>query len=561
MFSKRNTLHKSNADSLKQPFDRATLPFLKMSHDLNAHDTSSVGGMSTQYDPEYCKNDESKDVMQQYFAAMLLDTDRNNQYWKAIVKAVQAFKVNEGRDPVVLDVGCGTGFLTACAVFAGAEKVVCVDLSEAHVNNLSGLIKNSQTSLFNEERVIPVLVSFNVKTCEKKTIRDKSGGSVDMIVSEILGTFCNSEGATKILDNYIPLLKRHKSGNVYVVPSYVKQTIRKFEPPSEVRKHMEKHITNKNEYKFMPTNEVGWLFQLYKPIYSTEEIIEREDDFLNFTTRQERRGLEEGFYLVEWKATLYDDVVLENTWKWAYDWQQRIPRDENYPFKSNVDIHSHHARGKAWGLMCFHAQNDVLVNDLKNRHVNLANVSRDSNMYDVMYDEEGQEGEEGEEGEDDEPYRDGLRLYNPPMSSYELKLKAQNQLVEMLRTDVYVQGDNKYYVRFDAVRLDTVMSYDNTTCTLTKVQFDDQILYETTLGALFKVFKDPKKYYEPWYMSLENEFYVLPYLLRKETTNSEYDRPVHWIGPSNYIPADANSFDNVLVSSSLINVGTQAGAD
>ena len=144
------------------------------------------------------------------------------------------------------------------------------------------------------------------------------------------------------------------------------------------------------------------------------------------------------------------------------------------------------------------------------------------------------------------------------MSSYELKLKAQNQLVKMLRTDVYVQGDNKYYVRFDAVRLDTVMSYDNTTCTLTKVQFDDQILYETTLGALFKVFKDPRKYNKPWYMSLESEFYVLPYLLRKETTNSEYDRPVHWIGPSNYIPGDANSFDNVLVSSSLINVGTQA---
>lgn len=70
-----------------------------------------------------------------------------------------------------------------------------------------------------------------------------------------LGTFCNGEGATRILDNYKTLLRSHESGNVYVVPSYVKQTIHKFEPPSKVLEHMNKHLTEANGYKFMPTND------------------------------------------------------------------------------------------------------------------------------------------------------------------------------------------------------------------------------------------------------------------------------------------------------------------
>jgi len=54
-----------------------------------------------------------------YFVPMMLDAGRNVAYRQAIEAAVADFKRNEGRAPVVLDLGTGTGLLTHFAVEAG----------------------------------------------------------------------------------------------------------------------------------------------------------------------------------------------------------------------------------------------------------------------------------------------------------------------------------------------------------------------------------------------------------------------------------------------------------
>ena len=47
-----------------------------------------------------------------YFLAMLADEDRNVKYAEAIKQCIAQFQEQQGRAPVVLDLGCGTGLLT-----------------------------------------------------------------------------------------------------------------------------------------------------------------------------------------------------------------------------------------------------------------------------------------------------------------------------------------------------------------------------------------------------------------------------------------------------------------
>ena len=65
---------------------------------------------------------------------MLDDQDRNVKYAEAIKRCVDCFATREGRMPRVLDVGVGTGLLSAICLEAGVEHVTAVDVNETMAN-------------------------------------------------------------------------------------------------------------------------------------------------------------------------------------------------------------------------------------------------------------------------------------------------------------------------------------------------------------------------------------------------------------------------------------------
>ena len=84
-----------------------------------------------------------------YFFAMLDDRDRNARYNEAIRACIDDFnRENPGLGgPRVLDVGVGTGFLSACCLLAGAKHVTGVDVAmrlEPHVDGSRAVVPASR---------------------------------------------------------------------------------------------------------------------------------------------------------------------------------------------------------------------------------------------------------------------------------------------------------------------------------------------------------------------------------------------------------------------------------
>ena len=68
--------------------------------------------------------------MPKYFWSMLDDRDRNMRYAQAIRACIADFCHEQGRAPRILDVGVGTGMLSALCLVHGAAHVVGVDVNQ-----------------------------------------------------------------------------------------------------------------------------------------------------------------------------------------------------------------------------------------------------------------------------------------------------------------------------------------------------------------------------------------------------------------------------------------------
>ena len=169
-----------------------------------------------------------------------------------------------------------------------------------------------------------------------------------MLVSEILGTFANSV-QSYYLPQYATHMNVHASGNVYCVPHRVFQTVRRVLLPSVVQEEMDREWDN----EYMPTEFVGWHYDMTPPKHLAAPLLVRTDDFSAYPFRVElpKVDLQTGYYVAEWEAELWPGAELKplsNTWSWAYHHDQ--------------DAHSQHARARAWGLMLFYVYETSRVN-------------------------------------------------------------------------------------------------------------------------------------------------------------------------------------------------------
>ena len=213
--------------------------------------TGARGGET--YDPS-----RGGEQLQSYFADMVLDSDRNAMYAHAILAAVREFVEREGRAPRVLDVGCGFGILTLFALVAGAEHVIAVDVNQEHIERLPERLPARFVGRYTPMRIDVAQPNPFAGAAPDPALR------FDMMISEILGTFANSEGASTYLPAYATHMTRHASGKVYCVPHRVVQTFRKVALPADVVRLIEREY----EMQYMPTDHVGLLYECMRPAYA-----------------------------------------------------------------------------------------------------------------------------------------------------------------------------------------------------------------------------------------------------------------------------------------------------
>lgn len=142
------------------------------------------------------------DAPAEYFYAMLDDADRSVQYSRAIAAVIRDFVNEQGRAPVVLDLGVGTGLLTALSVKHGAARVVgvdkvkhCIDATEANLRRL-GVECERATPTAVEGGTAEATAAAPASVTLVHIVEASSMALVpqfDVLVSEILGTLVTGE--------------------------------------------------------------------------------------------------------------------------------------------------------------------------------------------------------------------------------------------------------------------------------------------------------------------------------------------------------------------------------
>ena len=413
--------------------------------------------------------------LQSYFTDMLVDTDRNQKYCKAIHDCVQEFLKREGRRPVVLDAGCGTGLLTLYALSAGAERVIAVDVDAYHTDRLKSRLGDDlarRVDVLNVQKKNP----FAAKSVQPEL-------QYDILVSELLGTFSNSESASLYLRQYAGHMRAHRSGAVYTVPQRVAQTVRRCQVPAHVAAELD---TNWKQ-QFMPTELVAWFYQNEAPRYLDPEVVVRRDDFSvrPFEVALPRQQLLPGFYVCEWKAQLWRGTELHNTWEWAFEHEH---------------AHCKHARSRAWGLMLFRVPFVAVV------VANATAGDRDA-VAPAIRTPRGDLRVTGD-GASDRRY-DNLRWSNPTPRAAEAYEAQQRKLDDRLR-----RGQPPVFDGFVSMKL---------VAGPVRAGVSHEALFHCTLGAIVRGLQE-LGVCDGWHQSLDF-FATLPYLVTPKRT-SRYDVPV-----------------------------------
>ena len=157
-----------------------------------------------------------------YFLSMLSDGDRNDAYEAGIAACLRAFAAEQGRAPVVLDLGCGTGLLTRFCFKYGACKVVGVDTNETMIALCKRSVRDDRLTLFCGT------VDDYAAEAEGEEV------AFDVVVSETLGTLHTSENMPEYLRSAATYLRTFDEGKTYVVPQRATTRLRGVRPRSSL---------------------------------------------------------------------------------------------------------------------------------------------------------------------------------------------------------------------------------------------------------------------------------------------------------------------------------------
>ncbi|KAL1527178.1 hypothetical protein AB1Y20_015857 [Prymnesium parvum] len=292
--------------------------------------------------------------MMTYFAAMLGDTDRNVKYFQAIGAAIEAFREKNGRRPIVLDIGTGSGLLSLFALLGGCEKVYAVDLNPFQVlrayetlhlcapdgagtkwcvvavdEKLEKVAQARSTLL----ETLPKGEGVQWKAAQMSQFQAEvlDGGHADMIVSELLATLVCGEDMFNILTIYEAMLNPAVEGGPYVVPRAATQSFAVVQfctselgelASSELRRVVRESYS---DGMYVPSNGLS----MHPAMYTTSVVVERVDfysehydgpfrqsDPKHATVVEVKQFVEEGTLTVgvlEWRAHMWGDIYIENT--------------------------------------------------------------------------------------------------------------------------------------------------------------------------------------------------------------------------------------------------------
>ncbi|GMH75721.1 hypothetical protein TrST_g3064 [Triparma strigata] len=297
-----------------------------------------------------------------YFLPMLDDKDRNDLYSKAIQETISAFKVEQGRAPRVLDLGCGTGMLSVFALRHGAEHVTALDLNRNMVTLASRTLACCGFPRSSYKVVCGTIK--DAKTRTRTAFHPEQ--PFDILVSEILGTLATSENLYEHTQAVVPHMNKFSNvqGGVYVVPRKVTVTagLYKFDGlfsgSSEVHPIKQAFdgvlpLMDGNDVILMSSQNLSFPLHLMEPkLLGAEPTVIREDSFRveegkNSWVQKELCGgfknitadsvtlTGECYLVLEWTATLSEQTVLKNT---VGQYQQ-------------FDIRNSHARHAQWGFL------------------------------------------------------------------------------------------------------------------------------------------------------------------------------------------------------------------
>lgn len=284
-----------------------------------------------------------------YFYAMLDDVDRALQYMRAINACIRDLRQalpDKDYPIVVVDVGVGTGMLSAFALLAGADVVIGVDVNLTAINAAEAAIKAISQAEDNDMASRFVSVPVTLQDSTAQDIRSKIDAKLeeqstqlrhvkertllfDVVISELIGTLVFGESMEAYIAPYIELTREH-SGRLFVVPEVCTQYfgVYDFRSAPDCLRFAIEHVLDANPERYFPTDSRGLGVPLYlhdpvcictpKAFYEmTYKQKKMQEDRVVHSKAKFKVESGDGAFLrlgvCEWVCVLWGDVTLSNT--------------------------------------------------------------------------------------------------------------------------------------------------------------------------------------------------------------------------------------------------------